>query len=196
LINGLSEAVQGFPPLPSVVKEVNTIKQVFTNSTVLLDKAFSLNAVNNALQSNPYEIIHISSHGQFVSNHKDSFLLTYDDRLTMDRLENLFQLSESRQNKVELLTLSACQTAVGDERAALGLAGVAIKAGARSALASLWYVDDEATSQLITDFYQHLQKPNVSKAQALQHAQKKMAAQHKYRYPAYWAPFLLIGNWL
>ncbi len=196
LINGLSEAVQGFPPLPSVIKEVKVIKQVFTNSTVLLDKEFSLNAVSHALQSNPYEIVHISSHGQFVRDPKESFLLTYDDKLTMDRLESLFKLSEYRKNKVELLTLSACQTAVGDERAALGLAGVAIKAGARSALASLWYVDDEATSQLIADFYQQLQKPNLSKAQAIQNAQKKMATQHKYRHPAYWAPFLLIGNWL
>ncbi len=196
LLNGLSEAVQGFPPLPSVIQEINTIDSIFSNSTVLLDQAFSLNSVNYALQTTPYEIIHISSHGQFDRNHKQSFLLTYDDKLTMDHLEDLFQLSKSRKEKVELLTLSACQTAVGDERAALGLAGVAIKAGARSALASLWFVDDEATSQLIAEFYRQLKNPALSKAQALQNAQKKLAAQRKFRHPAYWAPFLLIGNWL
>ncbi|MBE9561631.1 MAG: CHAT domain-containing protein, partial [Proteobacteria bacterium] len=80
--------------------------------------------------------------------------------------------------------------------AALGLAGVAIKAGARSALASLWFVDDDATSQLITDFYKQLQNPNLSKAQALQNAQRSLASKRKYRHPAYWSPFLLIGNWL
>ena len=196
LLNGLSEGVQGFPPLPSVVQEINTIDKVFPHSTVLLDKAFSLKNINHALQRIPYEIVHISSHGQFDRNHKQSFLLTYDDKLTMDRLEDLFQLSELRKGKVELLTLSACQTAVGDERAALGLAGVAIKAGARSALASLWFVDDDATSQLIADFYQQLKNPALSKAQALQNAQKNLAAQRKFRHPAYWAPFLLIGNWL
>jgi len=114
----------------------------------------------------------------------------------MNRLENLFKLSDLRKEKVELLTLSACQTAVGDERAALGLAGVAIKSGARSALASLWFVDDEATSKLIAEFYKQLQSPALSKAQALQNAQKKLASQKKFRHPAYWAPFLLIGNWL
>jgi CHAT domain-containing protein len=196
LLNGLSEGVQGFPPLPSVIQEINTIKKVFTQSTVLIDKDFSLNGINESLQTTPYQIVHISSHGQFDRNPKESFLLTYDDKLTMDRLEKLFQLSEFRSEKVELLTLSACQTAVGDERAALGLAGVAIKAGARSALASLWFVDDEATSQLIAEFYQQLQNPALSKAQALQNAQKKLAKKRKFRHPAYWAPFLLIGNWL
>ena len=196
LLSGLSKSVQGFPPLPNVIKEVNTIDNFFKNSTVLIDQAFSVNSINLAMQKKPYEIIHISSHGQFVRNHKDSFLLTYDDKLTMERLENLFKLGELRTEKVELLTLSACQTAVGDERAALGLAGVAIKAGARSALASLWFVDDSATSQLIAQFYQQLQNPTLSKAQALQNAQKKLAAQWKFRHPAYWAPFLLIGNWL
>jgi len=138
----------------------------------------------------------ISSHGQFDRNPKKSFLLTYDSKLTMDRLEKLFRVTGLRKRQVELLTLSACQTAVGNERAALGLAGVALKAGARSALASLWFVDDEATSQLVGEFYQQLQNPELSKAQALQNAQRKLAKQRRFRHPAYWAPFLLIGNWL
>jgi CHAT domain-containing protein len=196
LLNGLSEEVQGFPPLPNVLKEINNINQLFAKTTVLTDKNFSLHNLNQALQTKPYQIVHISSHGQFDRNPKRSFLLTYDDKLTMDRLEDLLKLSELRQDKVELLTLSACQTAVGDERAALGLAGVAIKAGARSALASLWFIDDEATSQLVSEFYQQLQQPNLSKAKALQQAQAKIAKQKKFRHPAYWAPFLLIGNWL
>jgi len=196
LLNGLSESVQGFPALPSVVNEINTIASIAIDSTVLLNKDFSLNNLNQALENTAYEIVHISSHGQFDRNPKESFLLTYDDKLTMNRLENLFKLSDLRKEKVELLTLSACQTAVGDERAALGLAGVAIKSGARSALASLWFVDDDATSVLIAEFYQQLQNPDLSKAQALQNAQKKLASQKKFRHPAYWAPFLLIGNWL
>jgi len=196
LLNGLSEGVQGFSPLPNVSDEISNISKLFSNNAVLLNQAFSLQGIDKALQSVPYEIVHISSHGQFDRNPKKSFLLTYDDKLTIDRLESLFKLSELRKDKVELLTLSACQTAVGDERAALGLAGIAIKAGARSALASLWFVDDEATSELVTEFYQQLQNPTLSKAQALQNAQKKLAKQAKFRHPAFWAPFLLIGNWL
>lgn len=196
LLNGLSEGVQGFSPLPSVIPEINNISDLFTKPTVFLNQAFSQNTISHALQKTPYEIIHISSHGQFDRNPKNSFLLTYKDKLTMNHLEKIFKLSDLRKEKVELLTLSACQTAVGDERAALGLAGVAIKAGARSALASLWFVDDEATSQLIVEFYRQLQNPTLSKAQALQNAQKKLATQPQFRHPIYWSPFLLIGNWL
>ncbi|MDM8566490.1 CHAT domain-containing protein [Candidatus Halobeggiatoa sp. HSG11] len=196
LLNGLSKSVQDFSALPSVIKEIGDVDKLFDNSTTLIDENFLLQTVTTTLENSPYDIVHISSHGQFDRNPKYSFLLTYDDKLTMDRLEKLFRLNDLRKKQVELLTLSACQTAVGDERAALGLAGVAIKAGARSALASLWFVDDNATSQLITDFYKQLQNPNLSKAQALQNAQRNLASKRKYRHPAYWSPFLLIGNWL
>jgi len=103
-----------------------------------------------------------------------------------------------REQPIELLTLSVCKTAVGDDRAALGLAGVAValKAGARSALASLWFVDDEATYLTITEFYRQLRQQGLPKAQALQAAQVNMLKQKRYAHPAYWSPFVLIGNWL
>lgn len=92
--------------------------------------------------------MHIASHGQFSGDSNQTFLLAYNEKLSIDRLEELMGLSQYRKQPVELLTLSACQTAAGDDRAALGLAGIAIKAGARSALASLWFVSDEAVSEL------------------------------------------------
>ena len=196
LLNGLSKAVQDFAPLPNVPQEIENIHALFTESTVLLDQTYLLAKVKNALQQTPYSIVHIASHGQFDRNPKKTFVLTYDDKLTMDRLENLLAFSQSRQEPVELLTLSACQTAVGDEQSALGLAGIAIKAGARSALASLWFVNDEATSVLISKFYQELKKPGLSRAQALQNAQKQLITLPAFRHPAYWAAFLLIGSWL
>ncbi|HBE17692.1 MAG TPA: hypothetical protein DDW51_08775, partial [Cyanobacteria bacterium UBA11367] len=92
--------------------------------------------------------------------------------------------------------LSACQTATGDERAALGLAGVAVRAGARSTLATLWVVDDEGTANLMIKFYEELKDPNVSKAEALRRAQLWLMAQdERFKKPYYWAPFVLIGNW-
>lgn len=196
LLNGLSESVQNFSSLPSVPKELRSIEALFENHAILLDKTFLLQGVNQTLQKTPYTIVHIASHGQFDSDPKKTFVLTYDDKLTMNRLENLLRFTGSRKEPVELLTLSACQTAVGDERAALGLAGVAVKAGARSALASLWFVNDESTTELVTSFYQQLQNPALSKAQALQNAQKKLLGTEYFRHPMYWAPFLLIGNWL
>lgn len=93
-----------------------------------------------------------------------------------------------------MLILSACETASGDDRAALGLAGVALKAGARSA--TLWYISDKAAGELIVDFYRGLQSGVISKAHSLQAAQCSLAADPRYAHPAYWAPFLLIGNWL
>ncbi|MDM8561604.1 CHAT domain-containing protein [Candidatus Parabeggiatoa sp. HSG14] len=196
LLNGLSESVQGFPGLIKVKKEINNIEPLFNNYHVLLNQNFTLDAINQSLRNTSYSIVHIASHGQFERDPKKTFLLVYDNKLTMDKLEKLMKFN-AHQKPVELLTLSACQTAVGDERAALGLAGVAIKAGARSALASLWSVKDKATSQLMVAFYQQLiNHPELSKAQALQEAQKKLIMQRAFKHPAYWAPFLLIGNWL
>jgi CHAT domain-containing protein len=114
----------------------------------------------------------------------------------MDKLQTVIGLGKFRNKPIELLTLSACRTAVGDERAALGLAGVAVKSGARSAIATLWFVDDEATALVITDFYREMRQNGKAKAKALQSAQKKLIAQTRYWHPSYWAPFLLIGNWL
>ncbi|MGH0028245.1 MAG: CHAT domain-containing protein, partial [Myxococcota bacterium] len=96
---------------------------------------------------------------------------------------------------LELLVLSACQTAAGDDRAALGLAGVALRSGARSALATLWSVNDVAAAELVTRFYGEL-ADSASRAQALQRAQLQLLEQRALRHPAYWAPFLLISSWL
>jgi CHAT domain-containing protein len=105
-------------------------------------------------------------------------------------------LGRYRADPVELLTLSACQTAAGDDRAALGLAGVAVKAGARSAMATLWLVNDQAASLLVSEFYRQLQHPGTSKAEALRRAQIWLQSDVRYEHPGYWAPFLIIGNWL
>ena len=80
--------------------------------------------------------------------------------------------------------------------ALMGLAGVAIKAGARSALATLWHIDDQASSELVSEFYRQLQDPALSRAKALQRAQLKLLSHWRYEHPGYWAPFLLLNNWL
>ena len=198
LLTGLSKAVQNFSAIPNVEVEIDAIAPFFQQKNILLNSQFTLSNISKALQSKTsYSIVHIASHGQFRRDPKDTFLLVYDSKLTMNKLEGLIKFDQRHKTPVELLTLSACQTAVGDERAALGLAGVAIKAGVKSALASLWYVKDDATSQLMTLFYEKLiNNPELSKVQALQEAQKTLIAQSKFRHPAYWAPFLLIGNWL
>jgi CHAT domain-containing protein len=195
LLGGLSEAVQGFSALPNVTSELQNIQKLY-GSVIYQDREFINANIEKAMKGTPYNIIHIASHGQFDRDPQKTFLLTYNDKLSMNQLERLIAQGKFRDQAVELLTLSACQTAVGDDRAALGLAGIAIKAGARSALASLWSINDEATSQLMIEFYRQLQNTSNSKAKALQQAQQKMLSDERFHHPAYWAPFILIGNWL
>jgi CHAT domain-containing protein/predicted negative regulator of RcsB-dependent stress response len=192
---GVTEAVQGFPPLPNVAAELEALRTIFP-STTLVDRDFVAGKLEETLKQERVTILHVASHGEFSSEPGKTFLLTYDGKVTMDRLEQYIGLFKFRDDPLELLTLSACDTAEGDDRAALGLAGVAIKAGARSAVATLWEINDVAAAGLVADFYRGLQDPSISRAAALQRAQVKMLSDPRYEHPGFWAPFLLIANWL
>ncbi|HKW86207.1 MAG TPA: CHAT domain-containing protein [Nitrospiraceae bacterium] len=193
---GLTEGVQGYPPLPYVATELQALEDLYGRHP-LLNKDFRFPSLEKEMREQPFTIVHIATHGKFESRVEDTFLLTFDAKLTMNQLDQAVGLFRFRDEPLELLTLSACETAVGDDRAALGLAGVAIKAGARSALATLWFINDEASSLLVAEFYEQLQKdPSASKALALQRAQGELIKVPAYRHPSYWAPFLLLNNWL
>ena len=192
---GLTEAVQGFSALPYVDIELDQLKSQ-SEGAQLRDRTFTTGNLERALTTKSYSVVHVASHAQFEADSRRSFLLTYDGKLTLDRLEDHMKLNRFRDEPVELLFLSACQTAVGDERAALGLAGVAVKAGARSALATLWHINDQASSLLVAEFYRQLAQPGATKAQALRRAQLSMLGDLRYRHPGYWSPFMVIGNWL
>jgi CHAT domain-containing protein len=195
LSSGLTRAVQGFPSLPFVEEEINAIHTLYQGNQ-LLNAEFMTPRLEQELKDHPYGILHIATHGWFASDTTQSYLLTYNGKLTINELDRLIGLFRYRKDPLELLTLSACQTGIGDDRSALGLAGVAIKAGARSALATLWFINDEASATLVSEFYRQLRNPAQSKAQALQQAQLKLLADRVYEHPAYWSPFLLLNNWL
>jgi CHAT domain-containing protein len=187
--------VQGFPALPHVAEEMAAIRDLY-HGDQLLDKEFRTPRLERELKAQHFRVLHIATHGRFGTDVNETFLLTFDDKLTMNQLDQLVGLFRFRQDALELLTLSACRTGVGDDRAALGLAGVAIKAGARSALATLWFINDESSAELVTEFYRQLHDFSVSKAVALQRAQLKLLEDRVYQHPAYWSPFLLLNNWL
>ncbi|MGB4068384.1 MAG: CHAT domain-containing protein [Nitrospira sp.] len=195
LTAGLTKSVQGFPPLPYVADEVESIQRLY-KSDQIMNNDFQASRLERELREGRYGGLHIATHGRFSTEVNNSFLLTFDGKLTMQTLDQLIGLFRFRQEPLELLTLSACQTGVGDDRAALGLAGVALKAGARSALATLWFINDEASAALISEFYRQLRNPALSKAVALQRAQLKLLSDRVYEHPAYWSPFLLLNNWL
>jgi CHAT domain-containing protein len=195
--NGLSTGVQGFSPLQYVPEELQSLRKLFGGTELMNQNFVKPNLQKEFSQENNYTIVHIASHGHFDSDAKKTFILTFDGKLTLDELEGLIRPAQLRDKPVELLTLSACQTAAGDDRAALGLAGVAIKAGARSAFATLWFVNDKSSASLVSDFYAQLRDhPDISKARALERAQMKLLSDPRYAHPCYWAPYLILGNWL
>jgi CHAT domain-containing protein/tetratricopeptide (TPR) repeat protein len=195
MAGGISESVQGYIALPSVKHELSKIKDK-TGAKIYIDEAFSLATVRTEVETGDFIVAHFATHGEFSNNYKQSYILTHDKKFALEQLSESISLRRLQSNALELLVLSACQTAAGDDRAALGLAGIAVKAGARSALASLWTINDEATAELIDLFYGGLIHHKESKAISLQQAQLALIQSKKFKHPTYWAPFLMIGNWL
>ena len=196
LAAGLGEASGGFSALDYTEGEIRQLAERFPGR-VLWGSGFQIDALETEIRTRPYSIVHVATHGRVEPSGEESFLVTHDGRLGLDQMAQMIQTTRFRQDQpLELLTLSACETAGGDGRAALGLAGVAVRAGARSALATLWPVNDEATAQLIERFYIELMKPGQSRAGALRIAQQSIREQPRFRHPGYWAPFLMISNWL
>lgn len=196
LIAGLSEARPNFPALSFVNQEIQEI-QADLPSQVLLNQEFTRDNFQQAVRSDVFPIVHIATHGQFSSNASETFILAWDQPLTVYELSQLLQANDlANRDPIELLVLSACQTAVGDRRATLGLAGVAVRAGARSTVASLWSLDDGSGALFMRQFYQELVNAPISKAEALRLAQQHLLADPQYQAPRFWAAYVLLGNWL
>ncbi len=191
---GISQSVQGFVPLPGVKTEIAQIAANLPGVT-LLNQEFTLERFQQQLRSTLFPIIHLATHGQFSSNPNETFILSWNEPINLSKLEKILKTVEYRSTPIELLILSACQTAAGDDRASLGLAGMAIRSGARSTLATLWAVEDQSTASLMIEFYRLVTQPGITRAEALRLAQLELL-RGGYEHPYFWAPFVLIGNWL
>ncbi len=192
-----------YASLPEINTEFNLIQQTGINTKILLEQDFNHKNLAQTVQSKPSKIVHLATHGTFSSRADETYILASDGPIYVNELDTLLRDREQvSADPIELLILSACQTAAGDSRATLGLAGVAIRAGARSTLASLWQVDDRATALFMGTFYQELVNSKVSKAEALRRAQVALLKQDfqdenpGFVRPRYWAAYVLIGNWL
>ncbi|OQW91161.1 MAG: hypothetical protein BWK78_05350, partial [Thiotrichaceae bacterium IS1] len=201
-------------PLKFVREEVKELIKILTHHDVLLDEDFTAdNLMAKGKQQVKYSIIHFSTHGEFVVDANKSILYTYDNSLSLDQLEDLIGNISYQPNGLDLLVLSACETALGAE---LGMAGIGIKAGATSTLGTLWVVDERSTALLTTLFYWNWKK-DKTKAEALREAQLCLLTglstekcppptfdlkfldeteRKRFKEPYYWASFLLIGGWL
>ncbi|TAF04870.1 MAG: CHAT domain-containing protein, partial [Oscillatoriales cyanobacterium] len=202
-------------PLPSVPLELQVINgewrgQSFLNST------FTIDNLNSQHKQGGFRIVHLATHAEFLpGKSSNSYIQMWNYKLQLDRMESL----NWRSPQVELLVLSACRTALGDREAELGFGGLAVKSGAKSALGSLWYVDDGGTLGLMSEFYNQL-RGSIIKTEALQLAQQAMIAgkirmtnrqlvttnstlnlppnlqqsNRNFSHPYYWSSFTMIGN--
>ena len=216
----LAMGVSQFPdmsPLPGVEIEVSTITPQEWPGKSFLNQAFTLANLKSQRQQQPFGIIHLATHAEFRSGDiTQSFIQLWDTKLRLDQLRQM----NWHNPQVELLVLSACKTAVGDRNAELGFGGLAVKAGVKSALATLWYVSDEGSLGLMTEFYGQL-KTAPTKTEALRQAQLAMLRQdvriqggmlrtsvgtvplppelantttRNFSHPYYWSAFRMIGN--
>ena len=212
LLMGVSDRPEvpdrAFGELVAVQTELDNVARVLPNSKVLLNEDFSKEALRRSLAESDYRILHVATHGLFGFDPNDNFVVLgakraeaeqFNQLLTIGELDEIIRETSGPTRKpIELLTLTACETAVGDTRATLGLAGIAVRAGVRSAIATLWAVEDASSAQLISNFYTQLKNPELTKAKALQQAQIEMIRSEiqDERHPYRWAAFVLIGNWL
>jgi CHAT domain-containing protein len=140
-------------------------------------------------------VVHLAVHGEFGYEQDETrLLLPASGEVTFNSLRNIFG---SRQRQpIELLVLSACETAEGSDRDVLGIAGMTVQTGSNSTLATLWSVNDLSTAELMKEFYGQLKDPDISKAEALRRAQLHLLRDFPGRYnPSDWSPYVLVGDW-
>ncbi|WP_299402361.1 CHAT domain-containing protein [Acaryochloris sp. IP29b_bin.148] len=197
LVGGVSEARSGFPALPYVAKEVEQITAHIQDHEVLFNQDLTKQNLDDYLTEVSSEVVHLATHAEFGASPEDTFILTWEGKLSIQAMASLLRNRiRTSEVPIELLVLSACETATGNSRAVLGIAGMAIRSGVRSTLAGLWSLDDQAAAAFMGHFYKALAQPNTTKAAAFRQAQLALMKDPKFRAPYFWSPFVLVGNWL
>ncbi len=218
LMVGVSKSTQEQTALPMVQTELNTIARIWGKSNQYLNDLATLNTLQTAKQKQNFQIVHLATHANFISGKpKDAYIQLWNDRLQLGQMKDL------NWNKpgLDLLVLSACRTAVGDRESELGFAGLAVKTGVKTTIASLWSVNDTATMSLMSKFYDGLLRSPL-KGEALRQAQLAMlrgnvviqnnqligvnttgaiglpsemeTSNSNFVHPYYWAAFTVVGN--
>ena len=221
---GISERTQGQNPLPAVSVEIPTLASNLWQGKAFLNQEATVNNLEFQSRQQRFGIIHVATHAEFKSGRiENSYIQFWNDKLRLDQLGQLSQKSEwNDEPKVELLVLSACRTALGNEQAELGFAGLAVRAGVKTAMGSLWYTSDEGSLALMSEFYNQL-RSTTTKTEALRRAQLAMIAgnvkingqqlrlssqevvsipetfainrQINLSHPYYWSAYTMVGNW-
>ena len=198
LTGGISRYLQvdnlRFAALKNVPNELKTAGQ--QEHPPLLNLEFTPDNLLKQLNQTSASVVHLATHGQFRANPQQTFLLMWQKLLTIKEFSNILQSRiKAYRRPIKLLVLSACDTATGDRRATLGLAGIAVRSGALSTIATLWQINDESTTELMKHFYKHLN--HNSKAEALRLAQLELwlVSEKDWQVSAFWSAYIIIGNW-
>ena len=193
------EPHDGYKDLEGVPAELEKIQKIGLTERFLLNDQFTKKNLQQSIEDSASPIVHLASHAKFSSQAEDTFILAWDKRINIKEISDLLRDDTfNRKNAVELLVLSACETASGDPRATFGLAGLAVQSGAKSTLATLWSVADRSTAKFMGDFYSKLQNSEenqTNKAEVLRQAQLNLMHIKEFNHPHFWAPFILLGNW-
>ena len=212
----IDEQTFDFGPIPSARREVESLAATFPNTKTLIGKAFNRTAITTE-QMNRHNIVHLATHGQLVSgNPEDSFIL-----LNNQEYITLREIKDWQLPNVGLVVLSACQTALGDRLGSgieiIGFGYQLQQAQARASIATLWSINDAATSDLMNEFYAQISQGSPNPVNALRDAQialiqgnlqaerktprvslepeeATVPPEQQLKHPYYWAPFILIGN--
>ncbi|MFN6497008.1 MAG: CHAT domain-containing protein [Nostoc sp. DedQUE01] len=181
-----------FPQLLGIKSQFEGITKAGVSTTILLDGDFKKKNLESEIAASSFNIVHLATQCQYSSRLKDTFILDFDGQINVKDFDTLFR-SQSK-TVVELLVLTACQAALGDNHAAIGLAGAAVRAGARSTLASLWQIDDKSTAIFMIFFYRELNNGKITRAEAVNRAQLKLLKHPNYKAPSFWAAYVLCEN--
>ncbi|MBE9118087.1 CHAT domain-containing protein [Lusitaniella coriacea LEGE 07157] len=192
LAAGVSEKIENRDALPNVGLELETIQEIIPSSKILLNQSFTTKALQREIETQYFPVLHLATHGKFSSLLEETKIWAYREAINVNQLENLLQ---RQQDPLELLVLSACETAIGDRRAMLGMAGIAFQAGAKSTIGSIFAVKDRSAKLLMEKFYRNLIESDATIAEALRRAQLDLLSDKTYKKPYHWSPYLLVGNW-
>lgn len=195
---GEPQVIEGisFEPIVKLEDELDVISDLFGPQPPLINQQFQGQTLQEQIGSGEFSGIHLKTHGVFSSDPEETFIVAYGDLLKGDELGSLIQAGSAEgATPIDLLVLSSCSTATGDSRAVLGLAGITVRAGARSTLSTLWEARDVPNTELMIKFYQQLKQPGTTRVQALRKAQLFLL-ESGYGAPHIWATYVLVGNWL
>ena len=186
---GLSVEREGWSELKGVSTEVENVIEI-VKGRKFLNAEFTMDAFEKQLSQEAYSVVHLATHGQFGGVAENSFILAYDKSINALELKEV--LSQSQGN-IYLLVFSACETAVGSDFSALGLAGVALRSGINTVLGGYWSLQDVEQADLIEDFYANVFEKKLDKAEALRQLQIQRIEAGIL--PSIWAGVNLIGEW-